>query len=446
MRLPTLLLIQLLAVRSALAQNGSLEQLIDKCVEPYVKANNFAGTVYLAKSGKVLYEKSFGNAIIEANVPNANNTKYHLASVSKPFTSTAILILEQQGKLSTTDPVSKYLPDFTEGNKITLHHLLSHTSGVVNINDFPEYNLWSLTPMSLDSIVKSFQKKPLLFEPGSKYSYSNSNYNVLAYIIERVSGMKYGDFLKKYIFDEVEMKNTRHHGNAQDIIQNVATGYMIAGRTDLQRAPYLDWTIKTGNGSLYSTVEDLAKFERSFFTEKILTKATKEKMFTPNLSEVGYGWYLKSHINRKRSYITGRSPGFSTYLARYPDDEVCVVVLSNLYIPSTKEIGERVASIVFKEPYVRRTLNDEPLNTEETKQFTGTYQFGADFFRPNFKMEFTEINGRLACSFGDLIRDGRDEFILRGFWSVIHFDRDPSQKIVGLSFDGIKAARVQPQD
>ncbi len=442
MRSTIMLLIQVIAVSSLFGQGSSLEQLIDQYLDPYVKSNNFAGTVYAAKSGKVVYEKSFGKAVIEWGAANTNTTKYHLASVSKPFTSTSVLLLEQQGALTTTDLVSKYLPDFTSGNKITIHHLLSHTSGITNINDFPEYNLLSMTSISPDSIVKVFQKKPLLFEPGSKYSYSNSNYNVLAYIIEKVSGMKYGDFLKKNIFDVLAMQNTQHHGNALAVIPDVATGYAPDGRKNLQRAPYLDWTIKTGNGSLYSTVEDLAKFDRALLTEKLLAKPGLVKMFTPNLSDVGYGWYLKPHINRKRSYMTGRSPGFSTYFGRYPDDQVCVIVLSNLYISSSKEIGESIASIVFHEPYLKKTLKDEPLGDGQRKQLTGTYQFGGDFFRPNFKMEITETDGRLACPFGDLIHDTNDEFILRNFWSLIHFDRDASQKISGLSFDGIRATRI----
>jgi hypothetical protein len=164
-------------------------------------------------------------------------------------------------------------------------------------------------------------------------------------------------------------------------------------------------------------------------------------MFTPNLSEVGYGWYLKQHLNRNRTYMTGRSPGFSTYFGRYPDDQVCVIVLSNLYIPSTKEIGERVAAIAFHEPYVQRTLGDQPMTQEDVHQFIGDYQFDTDFFRPGFKMEITEVAGRLTCSFGDLIRDTDDEFVLRGFWSIIHFERDASRKITGLSFDGVRAHR-----
>jgi len=141
--------------------------------------------------------------------------------------------------------------------------------------------------------------------------------------------------------------------------------------------------------------------------------------------------------------MTGRSPGFTTYFARYPDDQLCIIVLSNLYISSTKEIGESIASIIFHEPYTKRALKNEPLITESVKQFTGSYQFGEDFLRPNFKMEITEGYGRLRCSFVDLIRDAGDDFILRSYWSIIHFQRDSSQKIIELTFDGIKASRTQ---
>jgi CubicO group peptidase (beta-lactamase class C family) len=423
------------------AQVKPVQKTIDDYVAPYVASGNFSGTIYVSRSGVVLFEKSYGDAVAEWSVQNTNQTRYHLASVSKPFTASAILLLEQQHQLSTSDPVSNYLPEFTEGNKITLHHLLSHTSGVVNINDFPEYDLLSTTSVSLDSIVKLFERKPLLFEPGSKFSYSNSNYNVLAYIIEKVSGMKYGDFLKKNIFDPLTMTNTAHHGNPGDIIDRAAVGYAARGRRAWQRSPYLDWAIKTGNGSLYSTVEDLGKFERSFFASTLLTETSKAKMFSPNLADVGYGWYLKAHNHRARAYMTGRSPGFSTYFARYPDEQVCVIVLSNLYIPSTKEIGENIASIVFQESHLTRSLTDEPAAGND---FIGLYQFGEDFFRPGFKFTVTESNGRLSSTWGDFLHDGHDDFVLRNYWSVIHFERDSNHKVTGLTFDGTKASLIRP--
>ncbi|HLZ17500.1 MAG TPA: serine hydrolase domain-containing protein [Cyclobacteriaceae bacterium] len=425
-----------------LLAQGSIGQSIDQLLKPYVSSNNFSGTVCISRSGKVIYEKSFGMAAAEWNILNSNNAVYHLASVSKPFTATAILLLEQQGKLSTADPVSKYLPAFNRGSEITIHHLLCHTSGIPNINDFPEYNLLSLTAVSLDSIVKVFQNRPLQFEPGSKFSYSNSNYNVLALIIEKTSGMKYGDFLKKNIFDKLDMKSTIHHGDVQMIIANMASGYAPVGQKDFKRSPYLDWSSKTGNGSLCSTAGDLAKFDRGLMDETVLTAASKKKMFSPNLSDVGYGWYLRKHNNRSRSYMTGRSPGFCSYFARYPDEQVSVIVLSNLYVSSTKEIGESVASILHNESFSKRKLEDGTISADEGNQFKGIYQFGDDFFRPDLKMEITVVDGHLACSFGELIRDTKDGFVLRSFWSSIAFERDASQKITGLTFDGMKARRV----
>ena len=241
----TLLFIFLLAtVLSCYAQAKSLERTLDEFIGTYSASNNFYGTVYLAKEGKVLYEKSFGKASIETNTNNENKTVYHLASVSKPITAAAILLLEQHGKLSTTDLLSKYISDFKDGNKITVHHLLTHTSGILNINNLHDYDQWSLVPQSLDSIIKIFKYSPLQFEPGAKYAYSNSNYNVLAYIIEKISGQPYGEFLKQNIFDVLDMQNTRHHGNAQSVILDAATGYAPLGSSELERAPFLNWIIK----------------------------------------------------------------------------------------------------------------------------------------------------------------------------------------------------------
>lgn len=441
---PPLLFIQLFIwVAAAHAQPKTLEASIDEYIRPFTVTQNFFGTVYVSKAGEVLYEKSFGKASIETNTNNENNTIYHLASVSKPFTATAILLLEQQGKLTTQDLLSRYIPGFKNGNKITLHHLLTHTSGILNINNLPEYDKWSLTSQSLDSIVGIFSQSPLEFEPGAKYSYSNSNYNVLAYIIEKVSGLPYGEFLKKNIFDVLGMNSTRHHGNAQSVIMNVATGYSPLGREELERAPYLNWSIKTGNGSLYSTVEDLARFERALSTESLLNKSSREKMFTANLSDVGFGWFIRPYLNHDRHYIGGRSPGFSTYFSRYPRDQVCIIVLSNLYIPTTTEIGVSLSSLVFGEPITLRQLNDEPFNTAIGDRYTGQYQMGEDFFRPGMKLGITYKEGRLSCSFGDLIRESKDEFILRSFWSIVKFERNTAGKITGIHFDKSKGQRIE---
>lgn len=393
------------------------------------------GTIFVSKDGQVLYEKSFGRAVIEWNVANSNATVYHLASLSKPFTATAILQLEQQGKLSVQDPLSKYISGFTGGNKITLHHLLSHSSGIPNINNMPEYNTLSVSPQRLDSIINVFRSKPLDFEPGSIFSYSNSNYNVLAYIIEKVSGVTYQEFLKRNIFDVAGMSNTLHHGHALEIITHMATGYKEAGRTEIQRAPYLDWSVKTGNGSICSTVEDLNRFDQALYSEKLLNLQSKAKMFAKYLGDVGYGWYIRPDGDRERVYMSGRSPGFSTYYARYPKEKLCVLVLENLYVPSAREIGQSLASIVFNTPYPQRKLADDILSPDKIAEYKGRYEMDSSFFRPGYVLKITEEKGKLICDLGDMLHDVDEEFILRSYWSIIRFQRNAKNHVEGILFD-----------
>ncbi|MFQ5721449.1 MAG: serine hydrolase domain-containing protein [Candidatus Aminicenantales bacterium] len=202
---------------------------VDAYIKPYLDLGGYSGTVLIAKNGEILFRKGYGMASYEFDVPNTAKTKFQIASLSKSFTSAAIMILQERGKLSVHDPLSKFIPDYPGGKKITIHHLLTHTSGIPNVNNFPEYSRDSRFPQTLDEIIKMFKDKPLMFEPGEKYSYSNSNYNLLAYIIEKVSGVSYGEFLRKNIFQTLEMNETGHHGEASAIIKNLASGYMPAG-------------------------------------------------------------------------------------------------------------------------------------------------------------------------------------------------------------------------
>src|SRR6267378_5020585 len=171
----------------------SLEAEVDAFVQPYMEGNNFSGSILIARQGKVLISKGYGMADYELSVPNTPQTRFHLASLTKSFTAAAIMILQEQGKLSVEDPLKKFVPDYPNGDKITIHHLLTHRSGIPNVNNFPEYGSKSLSRMSLDEIIRMFKDKPLEFEPGARYRYSNSNYNLLAFIIEKTSGKSYGD-------------------------------------------------------------------------------------------------------------------------------------------------------------------------------------------------------------------------------------------------------------
>lgn len=438
------------------AQNDKqLAKKINDYLKPFVETKNFCGTVLVAKKGNILYLNSFGYANEDFNIQNHNQTIYHIASVSKNFTAAAILILEEKGLLKVTDMLSQYISDYPSGSKITIHHLLTHTSGIPNINDMPEYAAASKNSQTPESLIGIFKNKPLEFEPGLKYKYSNSNYNLLAFIIEKVSGLSYGAFLQNEIFRPSGMNhtahdataknsipNTSHLDKANDIIPNLAVGYQSDGKFGLEKAEYLDWSSKTGNGSLYTTVEDLLVWDRALANNAILSNASLEKMYTNHIANTGYGCFVKEHLKRKRYYMNGRSPGFTSYFARYPEDGLCIVVLANNYIPVATQVGMDIAAITYNEKYETLNLSAKPVDAQIASKFVGTYQFDKDFYRPNFKMTVSEKDGQLIIDWGELIPTGQSTFIARTYWSDVSFETDSNGKVTSMIYDGYKAERV----
>ncbi len=437
--LPVLLL---LMNKPALSQKqGSFSDLVDEYIRPYVSTNNFSGSILVARKGEILYHKAFGLADEDFAVPNKTDTKFHMASLSKSFTAAAILLLEERNLLRTTDTISKFIPDFPNGGRITIHQLLTHTSGIPNINDMPEYDKISPFPQTPSSLIAVFKNKPLAFDPGSKYSYSNSNYNVLAYIIEKASGKTYGDFLAENIFIPLGMTNTNHHGNANMLIANLAVGYQSDNNFGTEKADFLDWTVKTGNGSLYSTTEDLYKWDRALYTEKILSRKSLEKMFSIYIARTGYGWFTSDHLNRKRIYFSGRSPGFSSYFGRYPAEDVCIIVLENTYIPAATQIGGDIAAILFGEKYEIAKISSAKTGAQASSKIVGQYQFDEKFYRPNFLMTIREQDGRLFNDWGELIPAGPLQYVDRVYWTDLKFEKDSTGKIIDLDYAGFKGLK-----
>src|SRR5438270_1219497 len=304
-------------VTAVSGQTQPLSKRIDDYLAPFARGKNFIGAVLVARGDEVLFNRAYGQANYSLGVPNTPKTRFHIASISKPFTAAAILLLEERGRLSVEDPVSKYVPDFPSGDKISLRHLLTHTSGIVNVNNLPEYNQASRFPQTPHSLIDLFKNKPLNFEPGSKYEYSNSNYNLLAYVIEQVSGKSYSDFLWENIFVPLGLKDTGHDGDAARIIDNAASGYQPKGVAELENAPYLDWSSKTGNGSLYSTTSDLLRFIRAYSEGKVVSKATLDKVWVEK-SGNNFGWFVRKKNGWLAIGTNGRSPGFTSSADYYP--------------------------------------------------------------------------------------------------------------------------------
>jgi CubicO group peptidase (beta-lactamase class C family) len=406
-------------------ESSDIGRKVDEYVQTFLSIKNFSGSVLIAKEGKILVRRGYGMANYELDVPNTPESRFHIASISKTFTAAAILLLEERGSLSVDDPLTKFIPDYPSGDRITVYHLLTHTSGIPNVNDFLEYSAKSKSPQTPESIIAMFKNRRLIMEPGEKYGYSNSNYNVLAFIIEKLSGQSYGAFLKGNIFDPLGMKDTAHDARPQDLIPHRASGYVPAGLEELENAPYLDWSIKTGNGSLISTVDDLYKWDRALYTDKILKRATRERMFA-----VPYGWFVGKKHERRVVRYNGRSPGFQCEIQRYVDDDACLIVLSNNYSGTASLMIDDLAAILFGEDYeVPRLASSRQVDKRTAESVIGTYQGGQDFVRPGARLSVENRGDYLALNWGGgyisaLVPLADGSFLDRLFGGRVEFERD----------------------
>ena len=425
-------------------QVASLEAEMDAYLKPFVDGGHFSGVVLIARKGKPVVHRAYGMANYELGVANTPQTGFHIASVSKVFTAAAILLLESQGRLSTSDAVSRWGPELPQGNRITLHHLLTHTSGIANINDAPFYTAESKKPHTTLDLVRLIQGMAPRSAPGERYEYSNSNYNILAYIIERASGQSYGAFLDRAIFEPLSMKHTGHDGGAQSFVPNLALGCIPVGLKGFGKAPSLDWSVKTGNGSIYSTTADLLKFDQALYQERLLSKRAIEKILNAGRGNV-YGWFVGERFGRRHMSANGRSPGFTASFDRYFDDQVTVIVLANSYSTVTQApIASDLAALALGQPS-SPPMRIEPisLSAAALSPYEGTYLGGDDFFFPSTRLTLTRHDGYLMMHWSTgansiVVPVSEREFLDRSFWARVRFVRDNSGKVARLvwNYDG----------
>ncbi len=343
-----LLLIAALTLTSALAADDTSSK-IDEYLNAHVKLDSFSGAVLAAKEGKIIISKGYGMANHELNVENSPEIKFRLGSVTKQFTAAAILLLEESGKLSTGDYLNKYIPDYPQGDKITIHHLLTHTSGVPELLQFDKFNEIKYTPTTMDELISVFKDQPLDFEPGEKFSYSNSGYVLLAAIIEKASGVSYEEFLTDNIFKPLGMQNTGVDKNLE-ILPGRASGYFL-DKDKLVNAPYINMQNTIGGGCLYSTVGDLFIWDRAMKENKLLKPESAKKMFHIYKGNYGYGWVISDIRNKECYYHGGGIEGFLSYIMRWHEDDITLIILSNYQHAAMREVRTSLTSILFGEEY-----------------------------------------------------------------------------------------------
>src|ERR1700731_845131 len=361
---------------------------MEQIIQAYVPAK-FMGSVLVARDGKVLLDKAYGFANLEWDVPNTPTTKCRLGSITKQFTAASILLLEERGKLKIEDPVKKYMPDAPAAwDKITIFHVLTHTSGIPSLTSFPDFESHEAQAMTPEKLVEWFRDKPLEFEPGTKWNYSNSGYILLGYLIEKVSGQSYSEFVRQNIFTPLGMKDSGYDSNSA-IIAHRAAGY-TPGKSGPVNAGFVHMSIPFSAGALYSNTEDLLRWEQGLFGGKVLTAASLAKMTTPFKQDYAFGLGVSTNNGHKMIAHDGGIQGFNTSLAYYPDDKLVVAVLANLNGPAG-QIAGNLAKVAHGEKVVLPTERKEiSVSPEILKQYVGTYEL-----TPKFSLAITLEDGQL---------------------------------------------------
>ncbi|MBP6507074.1 MAG: beta-lactamase family protein [Opitutaceae bacterium] len=318
-----------------------------EAVNAAAKADGFMGSVLVAKGDQVVFGMSVGWADAEWEIPNAATTKFRIGSLTKQFTAASILLLEERGKLSVDDPISKYIPGVPAAwSPITLRHLLTHRSGIPDFTALPAYpREWKYSGPSPSMIFNWVRDQPLEFSPGSKYQYSNTGYVLLGWIIEQVSGQAYREFVKQNIFDPLGLADSGYDSNTA-IIPRRASGYNT-GALGLRHANYIDMRTPHAAGGLYATTGDLLKWTQALFGGKLLQPSSLEKMTNSFRDGYAFGLSIGTKDERKRAAHAGGIDGFGSFLAYFPASGVTIVVLANIAGPAAPHLEERLEEIYF---------------------------------------------------------------------------------------------------
>jgi CubicO group peptidase (beta-lactamase class C family) len=364
----------------ALAADKAAE--LDAYLNAAHEVRQFQGAVLVAKDGVPVLQKGYGFANVEFQALNTPQTKFLIGSITKQFTATAILQLQEQGKLSVSDPITKHLAWYPQnpGDRVTIHHLLTHTSGIPSYTDDAALMARRSVEMPVPELVATFEDKPLLFEPGAQWQYSNSGYVLLGLIVEAASGQSYEQYLQEHFFTPLKMTGTGYAHN-ETILPLRACGYTAADGV-LANAARIAMSLPYSAGAVYATVGDLLVWDQALYGDKVLTAASKQQMFTPVLQNYGYGWMMLERSGHRLITHDGGIDGFASHLARYTDDGVTIVVLCNNASVGAGGIGLGLAAIMFDQPYdlpVRKT--PAAVDPGSFDEFTGVYQLGEDQYR-----------------------------------------------------------------
>jgi CubicO group peptidase (beta-lactamase class C family) len=408
----------------------------DKILSTQFKSDGPGCAALVAYKGEIIYKKAFGLANIENAISMKPDMIFRIGSITKQFTAIAILRLMEQGKLDLQDELTKYLPDYpVNGKKITIEHLLTHTSGIKSYTGMEEFNGVQGKDMKVDELVAFFKNAPMDFDPGIQWKYNNSGYVLLGAILEKITGKPYGEYIEETIFKPLGMKNSLYGSNAK-IIPNRASGY-DPGKTGVQNAAYLSMTLPYAAGSLMSSVEDLYKWNRALRSNQLVKKETLEKAFTGyklqsgRNTNYGYGWTIGDIGNHRVIEHSGGIPGYLSDALYAPEDDIFIAVLSNCTCNAPDGVLQKMTATLLEVPM---DFNAIAVDSTVLKQYNGVFENEIGETRIISAEGNQLFSQRKGGSRFKISAYEKDKFFFENSASLIHFVKDGSGKLTGLEF------------
>ena len=403
--------------------------------------------VLVIKDGKVVLRKGYGLANVELGVPLGPGDVFELGSITKQFTAAAVLLLQEQGKLRVEDEITKYLPDYpTHGEKITIENLLTHTSGITNYTNLPEWFPRIREDMPLPALIGLFKDKPLDFKPGTQWNYSNSGYILLGAIIEKASGKSYEQLVEEEIFQKLGMSQSRYN-HPEEVVPHRVAGYEGRGK-EISNAKYLSMTQPYAAGSLISTVDDLAKWDRALESDALLTRASRDRMFTRYTLSTGkpvaygYGWGVADFLGRRLIQHGGGIFGFVTAELRVPEEKLFVAILSNNTASgaSPEDLGMRIVAKALGQALEDRKSVE--LDTRTLDEYVGVYRFDDQATRTITREGSKLFAQRSGGDKTEILAAARDDFFYKDVLARLRFQRDAQGKVTGAELTQPTGERV----